>query len=43
MHTSIHKDWFSSSKLDGRDTQHGDLIRPLIFFQNRENELKTVR
>jgi hypothetical protein len=47
MHTEFHKDWFRHSKVDIRDSQthrqHGDLMSQLLFFQNKENKLQSMR
>jgi hypothetical protein len=44
MHTKFHKDWFMHSEVNKGDTQtqrkHGDHIRLLLFFQNKESGLK---
>jgi hypothetical protein len=43
VHTMFHKDWFRHSKVDREghtDTQQGNLISLLPFFQNKESRLK---
>jgi hypothetical protein len=45
IHTKFHKVWFRHSKVDRgdthTDTQQGDLIGLVSFFQNKESKLKT--
>jgi hypothetical protein len=46
IHTTSHKYWFRHSQLNRgslTDTQQGDIISLLLFFQNKENKLKSVR
>jgi hypothetical protein len=50
IYTKFHKDWFRHSKVymrgceDSRiHRQHDDLIRLLLFFQNKESRLKMKR
>jgi hypothetical protein len=46
VHTRFYEDWFRYSNLIRGDTQthrqHGNLISPPFFFQNKENCLKKV-
>jgi phospholipase C len=42
----FHEDWLSHSEIDKggyTDTQHGDHISLLLFFQNKESRLKLKR
>jgi hypothetical protein len=44
IHTKFHKDWFSHSEVNRRDSyahrQQGNLISLLLVFQNKESRLK---
>jgi hypothetical protein len=43
IYIKFHKDWFSHSKVDEwgyTDTQHGDRISLLLFYQSKKSKQK---